>query len=45
MSLPGMSAADARTAGGYAFARCMMSGEGREGVASFIEKRKPNWAE
>ena len=40
-----MSADEARTAGGYAFARCMMSEEGREGVASFIEKRKPNWAE
>lgn len=45
MSLPGMSADEARTAGGYAFARCMMSDEGREGVASFIEKRKPRWAE
>lgn len=45
MSLPGMSADEARTAGGYAFARCMMSDEGREGVASFIEKRKPCWAE
>lgn len=45
MSLPGMSAEEARKAGGYAFARCMLSAEGREGVASFIEKRKPNWAE
>ncbi len=45
MGLPGMSAAEARTAGGYAFARCMTSAEGREGVASFIEKRKPNWSE
>jgi isohexenylglutaconyl-CoA hydratase len=25
------------------FARCMLSDEGREGVAAFIEKRKPNW--
>jgi isohexenylglutaconyl-CoA hydratase len=27
------------------FAECMLSDEGREGVASFIEKRKPVWAE
>ena len=27
------------------FARCMLSAEGREGVAAFIEKRKPRWAE
>lgn len=26
------------------FAECMLSDEGREGVASFIEKRKPIWA-
>ncbi len=45
MSLPGMSPGEARNAGGYAFARCMLSEEGREGVASFIDKRKPNWAE
>lgn len=27
------------------FADCMLSDEGREGVASFLEKRKPIWAE
>ncbi len=27
------------------FADCMLSEEGREGVASFLEKRKPSWAE
>lgn len=27
------------------FANCMLSEEGREGVASFLEKRKPAWAE
>lgn len=27
------------------FARCMMSEEGREGIASFVEKRKPKWAQ
>lgn len=26
------------------FAGCMLSDEGREGVASFLEKRKPDWA-
>lgn len=26
------------------FARCLLSDEGREGVASFMEKRKPAWA-
>lgn len=26
------------------FADCIMSYEGREGIASFVEKRKPNWA-
>ena len=44
MGLPRMTAEEARKAGGYAFARTMGSDQGREGVASFIEKRKPNWA-
>jgi len=26
------------------FADCILSDEGREGIASFVEKRKPNWA-
>jgi len=26
------------------FARCMLGEEGREGVAAFVEKRKPRWA-
>lgn len=26
-----------------AFARCMLSEEGREGVSAFVEKRKPRW--
>ncbi len=29
---------------GAGFAKCMLSDEGREGVASFLEKRKPYWA-
>jgi isohexenylglutaconyl-CoA hydratase len=27
------------------FASCMLSEEGREGVAAFVEKRKPSWAQ
>jgi isohexenylglutaconyl-CoA hydratase len=27
------------------FASCMLSEEGKEGVAAFVEKRKPSWAE
>ena len=27
------------------FAQCMIGDEGREGIASFVEKRKPKWAE
>jgi isohexenylglutaconyl-CoA hydratase len=27
------------------FASCMLGDEGREGVAAFVEKRKPNWAD
>ena len=30
---------------GEHFARCMLSEEGREGIAAFIEKRKPRWAD
>lgn len=26
------------------FARCMLSDEGREGIAAFVEKRRPSWA-
>ena len=29
----------------HKFAECIMSDEGREGISSFIEKRKPKWAE
>ena len=40
--LPRSEALDFAAAG---FARCMLSDEGREGVAAFIEKRKPAWAD
>jgi len=26
------------------FASCMLSDEGKEGISSFVEKRKPNWS-
>ena len=30
---------------GEAFAKSVKSDEGKEGVASFLEKRKPNWVQ
>lgn len=30
---------------GQAFAHCILGAEGREGIAAFLEKRKPKWAE
>lgn len=38
-----LSGADMRAYAGRGFAKAMLSDEGREGVASFIEKRKPRW--
>lgn len=40
--LPRPEALDFAAAG---FARCMLSEEGREGIAAFVEKRKPRWAD
>ena len=37
--------ADMLTMAANGFSQCMLSNEGREGVASFLEKRKPTWAE
>ena len=36
--------ADALDFASRGFADCMLSEEGREGVAAFVEKRKPQWA-
>ncbi|GAB5450841.1 MAG: isohexenylglutaconyl-CoA hydratase [Halioglobus sp.] len=36
---------DALDYAAHGFARCMLSEEGREGVAAFVEKRKPAWAQ
>lgn len=38
-----LSGAEMRAYAGRGFAKAMLSDEGREGVASFIEKRKPRW--
>jgi isohexenylglutaconyl-CoA hydratase len=40
----GLSREDALDRAADSFATCLLSDEGREGVASFLEKRKPNWA-
>ena len=40
-----MSRSDALDFAAAGFADCMLSDEGREGVAAFVEKRKPRWAE
>ena len=39
-----LSRADQRALAGQGFGECLMGPEGREGVASFIEKRRPSWA-
>ncbi|MGM0585549.1 MAG: enoyl-CoA hydratase/isomerase family protein [Pseudomonadota bacterium] len=45
MAAPRLSRPEMRAFAAGRFAACMMSEEGREGVASFLEKRKPAWAE
>ena len=40
-----MSRSDALDFAAAGFAYCMLSDEGREGVAAFVEKRKPRWAD
>lgn len=44
-ALPGMSRAEAIEAAAENFTGRLLSDEGREGVASFLEKRKPAWAQ
>jgi isohexenylglutaconyl-CoA hydratase len=39
----GLSREEALDRAADSFATCLLSEEGREGVASFLEKRKPNW--
>ncbi|MDA4848098.1 enoyl-CoA hydratase-related protein [Hoeflea poritis] len=44
-TLPAMQREAQAKAAADSFADTMVSGEAREGVASFLEKRKPEWAE
>lgn len=44
MAVPRMEREELMQFAGEQFARCLLGEEGREGVASFIEKRKPLWA-
>jgi isohexenylglutaconyl-CoA hydratase len=44
MAAPQLSRDEMLDRAADAFASCLLGEEGREGVASFIEKRKPRWA-
>lgn len=44
LSLPHMSAQEQTQHAANSFVDCMLGDEGREGVMSFLEKRKPKWA-
>ena len=44
LAAPNLNAEEMMDFAADGFARCMMSDEGREGIASFVEKRKPSWA-
>ena len=44
LAAPRLSADEMMDFAADGFARCMLSDEGREGIASFVEKRKPSWA-
>ncbi|MEM8882415.1 MAG: enoyl-CoA hydratase-related protein, partial [Pseudomonadota bacterium] len=44
-AVPYLSTDEMKDYAAEGFARCMLSDEGKEGIASFIEKRKPSWAE
>ena len=45
LAMPRLDRDAQKRAAAESFADAMLSEEGREGVASFVEKRKPNWAE
>ena len=45
LAMPGLDREGQKQAAAESFADAMLSEEGREGVASFVEKRKPSWAE
>lgn len=44
LATPHLNREDQKTFAAKKFAECITSPEGREGIASFIEKRKPSWA-
>lgn len=44
LATPHLSPAEMREFAAKRFADCMLSDEGVEGISSFVEKRKPNWA-
>ena len=44
-AMPTLDRAGQINAAAESFADAMLSDEGREGVTSFAQKRKPNWAE
>ncbi|MEM7523581.1 MAG: enoyl-CoA hydratase-related protein [Pseudomonadota bacterium] len=45
LAMPTLDRAAQKRAAAESFADAMLSDEGREGVAAFVQKRKPNWAE
>lgn len=44
MATPHLTREEQKDFAAEKFADCIMSDEGKEGIASFIEKRKPSWA-
>jgi isohexenylglutaconyl-CoA hydratase len=40
-----MSRDEVRAHAATGFAKCMLGDEGKEGIAAFMEKRKPSWVE
>ena len=43
LKTPYMSREEQKNFAAEKFADCVMSDEGREGISSFFEKRKPSW--
>lgn len=44
VQMPGLNAIQMRERAAEVFTECLVGPEGKEGIASFMEKRKPNWA-
>ena len=45
LAMPKLDREAQKRAAAVSFADAMLSDEGREGVMSFVQKRKPSWAE